>query len=134
MVSFSGNDTEFRDRVRASLGGIDPDFIKDSNIDEQKDGKVIPYIDRSITNESDKSQDDIDNAIVTYTAYRAFSSVPLMSTISGGGLTANMAPQQYRKELRQDAAIALEGIDITLPEKGSPAPVVDRTDGMLRDD
>lgn len=131
-VTYSESDQEFYDKVRRLLGDADETFVNDDNIEEQRDTVVLPYIDRNI-DEDKHDQEDIDAALLAYTAYRAFSSIPLMSTISGGGLTANLSPAQYQDELRHTASVALSGIGLTLPQENGGTPFAARTDGMLRD-
>ena len=129
-VEFSGSQQQLRDSVRAFLGGVSDNFLKDDVIDEQANRDVIPYINRHIEAE-EYEQDDIDNAIIAYTADRAYNSIPLKSTVSGGGLTTNYATEQYRREIRQRSSAALAALDITPPHRG-PSAVVGRTSGMLR--
>lgn len=131
-ATYSGTNEELYTKVRDILGAIDEEFIKDDNIEAQKSNIVQPFIDRNI-DETLHDQNDIDRAILGYTAYRAFSAVPLMSTISGGGLTANLSPSQYRSELREMASVALAGVGLSIPEENSRAAFAKRTDGMLRD-
>lgn len=130
-VAFSGTKNELRDRVRAALGGINESALDDAVIDENADGNVTPHIASEIHKPEQYEQKQVDDAIVYFTAYRAFVSVPLKSTISGGGLTANMAPEQYRKELRQRASQSLAKLDVSLPEADRPAAFVKSSDGMF---
>ncbi|MFB6236933.1 MAG: hypothetical protein ABEH81_01045 [Halopenitus sp.] len=108
-------------------------MVDDGTIDEAVKHKTIPYIDKNLADPNDYTQDQIDNAIVHMGAYRAFASIPLKSTISGGGLTANLSPRQYRQELKQDASQSLAAIGLSLPEQGNPAPFTGSTDGMYSD-
>lgn len=130
-VTFSGTDQQLYDSVRNFLGGVDDKFLKDGVIDEQKDRIVVPFIDRNI-DESKYAQSDIDNAIVAYTADRAFNSVQLKSTVSGGGLTTNYATEQYRREIRQRSSEALGVLGLSPPSTG-PVPFSESSEGMLRD-
>ena len=131
-VEFSGTESELRTRVRANLGGLSPPMLKDSVIDEQYENHVEPWIaDKLEGKEDEYDQGDIDTAIVTFTAEKAYKSIPMKSTISGGGLTANMAVSQYLEELESSTSQALNKLDIQRPDTGAAA-FATRTDGLLR--
>lgn len=132
MVEYSGTDPEFRELVRGALGGASQNFITDKNIKTQRKVKVEPFITDSLEQPDKVDQSKIDNAIITYTAYRAFGSIPIASTVSGGGLTANLSPSQYVEQLEHDASVALERIGLSLPEGENPVEFVDSTDGIFR--
>lgn len=130
-VAYSGTAAEARTDVRNSLGDISDKWLKDGVIDYHRESVVEPWIDSKIT-AANYDQDDIDRAIIAYTAEKSYMSMPMKSTVSGGGLTANMAVRQYMDNLRQQTSEALAALDISPPSRG-PAPVATRTDGMLRD-
>lgn len=129
-VAYSGNASELIDSVRNSLGGVNSNLLKDGVITEHQD-RVERWIDNRI-DPSNHDQDDIDEAIVVYTAEKAWRSIPAKSTISGGGLTANMAVEQYINSLEKQSSEALAAIGLVHPQKDQASAINARTDGILR--
>lgn len=128
-VEYTKSEVELRSEVRSALGELSDGLIKDDNINQKwqwTENWISQYVDQD-----DYDDKLIDQAIVAYTAERAYKSLPQKSTISGGGVTANMAVSQYIENLEQQTSEALSNIGLTHPEKGSPAGIVTRTNGIF---
>lgn len=135
MVEYSQTEDDLIKEVRLTLGNIDASWISDDVILQAKRRRTMPKMESNIDDSevgSTYPQEDIDAAIVSYTAYRAYTSKPFTSTVSGGGVTANMAVSQYLKQLREAASEAFSRLDMSMPSEDSPAAFVDKTEGMFR--
>lgn len=135
MVERTIDDEDFIERVRQSLGNIEEDRITDDVILNAEDTFVQPYLKEHLDEDHDEDQDNLNNAYIAFTAEMAFKSIPALSTVSGGGLTANISVSQMRRDLimKTDMALAQIGLDPLARAEERPSALAARTDGMLRE-
>lgn len=130
MVTTSLEDEDLIRRIRDSLNDISENQLPSGTIMVKHDQIVEPYLERNTSD--DVEQDAFDNAAVAYTAELAYKAIPAKSTVSAGGVTANVAVSQYIDSLEENTSIAFAEIGVTPPREGGPAAITERTDGMLR--
>lgn len=108
--STSLNDTDFIDEVRDSLAGFDSSKVPDDTITQQRDRFVEPAVNNGMT---EGGQDEFDNAVIAWTAERAFKSWLPTVLMSDGNFEIEKQVKEMRRHLEERTKLALQQVGMT---------------------
>lgn len=110
--TFSGPDSEFIDEVRAALAEIDATRIPDGTIEQQRKRVAAPHINNQL---GPDQQNAFDDALVFYTAEKAFDSWLTTVRFDDADLQIKVNPEHYREGLQERTDAVFDRIGITRP-------------------
>lgn len=110
--TFSGDDAEFLDEIRSALANIDATRIPDETILQQRDRVTAPHLNDELGADQ---QGAFDDALIVYTAEKAFDSWMTKTRFDDADLQIKVNPTQYREGLKERTDDVFERVGVSRP-------------------
>lgn len=126
------NEKELIDEVRDSMAKMGSGKVPDDTISQTAERFVVPLLNNQISDYSDISQKDFNNAVIAWTAEKSFKAWLSFTRLRDREVESYIDPEQYISQLKERTNLSLRVIDLTRPPQTPNTVVTIKHDGIKR--